>query len=552
MQAHRDETISIALERLAMVLGEAGAVPIPELVRALERAAERLRTKTVSDELPIDLVTQAEASRAAGVSRQAVNQWVRNGTLRSYAGSGSNGRYGPMVSLAEVAIAGNRRSRDVPFLGTRRRELLDFLLLIERDSVAPLAEGIRRAIEDERLDARIPEQTRVLAEFVVASMGVGEQQREFTPEGLHLLAALEPAFHVDTKTPFGHLAASLGLLVSSAAGHAGFDSPATALLGLTGFATIGSRYSGEGTDVARAVAAAATQVWASDWVERLLDAAFHVGELRPSPLTRFTASLTYLDNNRFLRKAQAAGVSISYSRGPGPLLPHRFFGAPIFHDMLSGVKRPAERWSFSRHGAEVGLPTDLDSGLNPFRVMNYEYGLLDPSISGIRRYCFSAADARQDLRSYVAALDARNRKRYLDYARAGLTRTLLQSNVELSAIDSEAHFDWWKDHIIRSSPQEVLLGLRDKRARQVAHALLVRTSLLPEVVEAAHADGALRDRLRIYVKNLEFDVIDARYRDDLRRGVSRLIKTGGVPMSEADAQEAADREIDEALATPTQ
>lgn len=547
MQSQRDESISIALERLALTLGESGAVPVAELVRALERAAERLRTKSVAAvEEPVDLITQAEASRTVGVSRQAVNQWVRNGVVHSYAGSGTNGRYGPMVSLAEIAIAANRRTRDVPFSNRRRRELLDFLSLVT--PAAPVAVEIQQALEDDSYPSRRPEQTRVLGEFVTASMGLGDQQREFTPEGLRLLSRLEPAIAVDTESAFGRLATSLGLLIRSAGGRAGFDSPSAALLALFGCATVGANYSGPDTDTGREIAAAAFEVWGEDWVERLLDAVFHLGELRKSPLTRFTASLTYLDNNRFLRTAQAAGVSIAYSRGPGPLLPHRFYGGPIFRDLMTGTARPTAPWGFSSASAQLARPAEVESGLNPFRVMNYEYGLLDPNLHGIRRYCFSTTDARRDLQAYVATLTPGERDNYVRYAVDGLTRTLLQQNVELVAIDAEQEFDWWKDHIIRSSEQEILLGLRDERARKVAHALLVSTSLLPEVVSAAHTDGALRDRLRIYVKNLEFDVIEARYRDDLRRGVTRVLKHGGITVSEAVAAETAAAEIQAMLA----
>ncbi len=548
MQNSRDESISLALERLALSLGEHGAVPVPELVRALERAAERLRTKSVSEELPFDLVTQAEASRSVGVSRQAVNQWVRNGVVSSYTGTGGANRHGPRVSLAEIAIAANRRSRDVPFSSGRRRELLDFLLLVEADSTAPVAREIRRAVEDDSYESHSPEQIRVLGEFVVASMGLGDEQREFTPEGLRLLSELEPALAVDTETPFGRLADSLRLLVRSAGGTSGFDSPATALLSMFGCATVGAIYPGDDADAGRKLRAAAQEVWGEDWVERLLDAVFHLGELRPTPLTRFTASLTYLDHNRFLRKAQAAGVSIAYSRGPGPLLPQRFFGAPILHDMLRDAPRPPEPWAFSpESSADDDRPAQLESGVNPFRVINYEFGLLDPNIHGIRRYCYSTSDARRDLRRYADTLSARDRHRYVEYAVEGFTRTLLAQNVELSAIDAEPEFDWWKDHVIRASEPEILLGLRDERARTVAHALLVSTSLLPEVVEAAHTDGALRDRLRIYVKNLEFDVIEARYRDDVRRGVSRVIKAGGLKLDESEARAIAESEIHGAL-----
>jgi hypothetical protein len=359
---------------------------------------------------------------------------------------------------------------------------------------------------------------------------------------------LEPSIAVDTAAPFGGLVDSLGLLVRSAQGNAGFDSPATALLALFGSATVGALYTDERGDVGRNLRGAAREVWGEDWVERLLDAVFHVGELRPSPLTRFTASLTYLDNNRFLRRAQAAGVSIAYSRGPGPLLPLHFYGAPILRDMMRDAARPPEPWAFTPESGADAWPVQLESGANPFRVLNYEYGLLDPEIHGIRRYCFSAPDARRDLRAYAASLSGRDRHRYVEYSVEVLTRTLLQQNIELSAIDSEPDFDWWKDHIIRSSQPEVLLGLRDERARKVAHALLVSTSLLPRVVEAAQTDGSLRDRLRIYIKNLEFDVIDARYRDDARRGVSRVLKTGGVALDKTEARTLAEQEIHSMLA----
>jgi hypothetical protein len=543
MQNQRDDSISVALERLALTLGDSGAVPVAELVRALERAAERLRTRSVAEEEPFDLITQAEASRSVGVSRQAVNQWVRNGVVRSYPGTGTSSRYGPMVSLAEVAIAANRRTRDVPFSGARRRELGDFLALVERSTGSPVAGAILSALEDDSYESHSPEQTRVLAEFVVASMGLGDQQREFTPDGLERLSRLEPAITVDTGSTFGRLADSLGLLIRSSSGTAGFDSPATALLSMLGCATVGALYPDENAAAGRAIADAARELWGEEWVERFLDAVFHLGELRRSPLTRFTASLTYLDNNRFLRKAQAAGVSIAYSRGPGPLLPHRLYGAPILHDLLAGAARPATPWGFSSQAASAARPEQLDSGLNPFRIMNYEYGLLDPNIHGIRRYCFSATDAARDLRRVAATYDATDRDHFLELAVESLTRTLLQPSIELAAIDSDSQFDWWKDHIIRSSEQEILLGLRDERARKVAHALLVSTSLLPEVVSAAHTDGALRDRLRIYVKNLEFDVIDARYRDDVRRGVTRVLKTGGLSLSEAEARSLAQEEI---------
>ena len=48
-------SISLSLERLALALGEAGAVPRGDLVRALERVAERLRTGPAKTEAPTDV-----------------------------------------------------------------------------------------------------------------------------------------------------------------------------------------------------------------------------------------------------------------------------------------------------------------------------------------------------------------------------------------------------------------------------------------------------------------------------------------------------------------
>src|SRR5215211_2194416 len=103
-------SISRALEELALALGRAGAVPRGELVRALERAAERLRARGSegATDVATDLVPQAEAARAIGVSRQAVNQWVRKGAVRSYITEDTNGRRAPLVSLAEIAVTANR------------------------------------------------------------------------------------------------------------------------------------------------------------------------------------------------------------------------------------------------------------------------------------------------------------------------------------------------------------------------------------------------------------------------------------------------------------
>lgn len=528
------EKLSDVVERLVLSLAESGAVPIPELVRALERAAERLRGPSEPLDVPSDLVTQAEAARSMGVSRQAVNQWVQKGLVRAYPGS----RNRSQVSLGEVAIAANKRSPP-QLTAERRRELVDFFGLIHDPSIKTLTAETERSLLEESTQSYADE-PRVLREFVIAAMDTGDRQREFTVEGAELLAALDPAFEVDLGTPFGRLADSLGLLVTSSGGRSGFDSAAGVVLGILGVATVGTRYPGAETDVAHAVAAAAQEVWGEVWLDRLYDAAYRLGETRPAPLARYTESLTYLDNHRFLRQAQPAGVSIAYSREPGPLVPERFYGSPIYLDILKG-RRQEPAWAFTPASAEAaGRPADLASG-NPFRVFAYEYGLLDSSVHGIRRYCFSSADVRAELRRATSRLTAQERTIYLRTAVDTLARTLALAHVELVAIDEG--FNWWQEHIVRSSEREVLIGLHDKRARKVAHALLVQTNVLPSVVEAADSDESLRDRLRIYVKNLEFDVVDARYRDDLRRGVARIVKGGGVAVPRDEALRLAEAEI---------
>lgn len=542
------ETVAAALEHLAITLGENGAVPVGELVRALERAAERLRLRNDPVEAPSDLVTQAEASRVVGVSRQAVNQWVRKGILHVYESAGPSGRSNPRVSLSEVAIAANRRM-PVPFSPVARRELLDFLDGVGSAGVGDLARSLHDSLNEDAPARDYSHGLQVLQEFVVAAMESGDRKREFTAEGVRRLADLRPEFVLDTDTDFGSLAESLGLLVHSSSGVSGFDSAATALLGLLGGATVGACYQGEDTAVAHAIAGVAGDVWGEDWVSRLYDAVYNVGGLRPPPLVRYPASLTYLDNNRFLRQAQSSGVTISYARGPGAVLPQRFFGAPVHYDILAGKRIESPVWAFTKEAAAaVGRPSRNPSAVNPFRVFNYEYGLVDASIRGIRRYCISGTDARRELTATLQMLPAAQRTRYRSTAVAALARTLAQPYVELVVIDAEEDFDWWKDHLVRASEREILIGLRDEEARRVSHALLVQTSTLPSVVEAAESDSALRDRLRIYVKNLEFDVIDARYTDDLRRGTARMVKAGGVTLDAAESLAMAEAEIDALLA----
>jgi hypothetical protein len=451
-----------------------------------------------------------------------------------------------MVPLSEVLVVANRAT-EAPFSATMRRQFLRLISLIEGWLDPALVERLTQTLEPNFSAGRRDEASRVLREFVTAAMGTSSMQQEFTPAGVQMLADLEPAIVVDEDTPFGRLAEGLGLLVHSSRRSSGFDSAATAILSILGCATVGQLVDHPDADVGRHFAKAAEEVWGEEWVDRLFDAAFHVEELSPAPLTRYTASLTYLGTNRYLRQAQSSGVSISYARNPGLALPESYFGEAVLADRLRGINSQPE-WSFSPELAQLALRTSQQNEGNPFRIFNFERGLLDLHIHGIRRYCLSSEDSAGALSARLAKLAPSQRAAYVECAVSNLSHTLMMPFIEIALVNNLRDFDWWKDHIIRSSPREILLGLRNARARRVAHALLVQTTMLPDVVESAETDSSLRDRLRIYVKNLEFGIIDERYHDDLRRGLVRVVKSAAETLSEADARNRAEVEVRRLLA----
>jgi len=479
------------------------------------------------------------------VSRQTVNQWVRKGILPSYVSEDGGGRRAPLVSLAEISIAANRR-RAEPFSAALLQQLTVFLNTLTRiPAVAPTADAIGSALEEgaERLaDRRSGDAGRVLREFLIAAMGTAGRQQEFTRAGVRMLADLRPSLTVRSDSGFGQLLDTLRLLIHSSDGSAGFDSPSAAILALLGAATVGARVDGPQASIAEQVAAAAAQVWGEDWVRRLFDAAYHADELASQPLTRCTAPLVYLGCNRFMRQAQADGISITYAASPGAILPQSYHGAPVLAEMLAGRGRSVQPWHFKK-GSEAVRAALHGSTKSPFRVFNFEYGLFDSSIHGIRRYCFSMERAREEFRMFSEQLPREDRVAYRDLAIETLAHALEKPYVEMTAVESPAAFDWWKDHITRSSPRETVIGLRGEKARSTAHALLVRASALPQILESGAGDAELRERLRVYIKNLDYDIIDERYRDDLGRGITRIIKAGAEHLSPDQALARAESEL---------
>ncbi|TNC29218.1 hypothetical protein [Amycolatopsis alkalitolerans] len=549
MTGNSELSISLSLEQLALALGEAGAVPRGDLIRALERAAERLRMGTAHAEKPTDLVSQAEAARSVGVSRQAVNQWVRKGVLSPYPATEGNGRRAPLVSLAEISVAANRW-RAEPVSTGFRPQLASFLeLLRETPELAETAEAISAAIEEGPGPRHDEDAARVLREFLVAAMGTEGRQQEFTRAGVQMLAGLRPAVAVDTDHGFGHLLDGMELLIRSSDGSAGFDTASAAILGLLGAATVGARIQREESRYGEQIARCAEEVWGEDWVRRLFDAAFHADELVSPAVTRYTAPLVYLGCNRFMRQAQADGVSITYAASPGAVLPQSYHGGPVLSELLAGHRHAVPPWQFEK-GSEAVRSALHRSAKSPFRIFNFEYGLFDDSIHGIRRYCFSMDRARYELSNFVEQLARKERTSYLELAVETLARVLERPYVEVATVEPPNVFDWWKDHLIRCSPRETLIGLRGERARKVAHGLLVRATFLPQVLDSGDQDPELRERLRVYVKNLNYDITDERYRDDLTRGTTRLIKSATEDLSRDAALARAEAEVTAMMKPP--
>jgi len=107
-------TESIAIRAVAEVakdMDALGAISSVVLAQELKHLAARLLVGQSSP--PIDLVTQSEAARILGVSRQAVNQWVASGKVQSYPNPDRPDR-APMVSLAEVQSFRGRTEEVAP------------------------------------------------------------------------------------------------------------------------------------------------------------------------------------------------------------------------------------------------------------------------------------------------------------------------------------------------------------------------------------------------------------------------------------------------------
>lgn len=537
-------SIGLTLENMALSLAESGAVSRHELVRVLERTAERIRMSDLGPTTflePDDLVTQAEAARVIGVSRQAVNQWIAKGLVSSHEAVDPKGRQTTLVSLSEVAVVGNRRPEG-GLSASLKRQFENFLNLLVDKLPANLIDGLVDALTPSNTPARESLSSDLLRAFLVSAMESDAGDGGFTHDTAGMLADLPPLLTIEPSHGYFHLADSMNLLVSSSDNTKGFDSPGTAVLSLLALATVGASMNHTHARIGLQIAGAAESVWANAWIDRLFDLAFQLDELSTPTLVRYTASMSHLTPNRFFRQAQSSGVSISYGRSPGLLLPQSYYGDPLLRDILARRPRP-NPWTLSPEAlANVQTAAKLPEQ-NPFRMFTFEKGLLDTTIHGVRRYVFSGEDARQRFRAYSDQLSRTEQIRYRELAELSLAHAMQTSLVDIVSIDKIDNFDWWKDHVIRASDREVVIGLRDARARVVAHAVRVRTSILPEVVAATPMEGMLRERVRIYVKNLDYSMIEERYLDDLRVGSGRLIHATTQKMSRLELEQAAEAEI---------
>ena len=96
-----------AVKGLARGLLLEGGLSATEVANILSTTAVEIGPSFTS-ERPEDLVTQAEAARIAGVSRQAINEWLVRGGIGKYPNPSRADR-APMVSLAEIrAVMGHR------------------------------------------------------------------------------------------------------------------------------------------------------------------------------------------------------------------------------------------------------------------------------------------------------------------------------------------------------------------------------------------------------------------------------------------------------------
>ena len=120
---------------------------------------------------------------------------------RAYRGPGEGGRQAPLVSLAEIGIAGSR-TVGPPFSVSLRRQLLEFIDRIDRVITPELADQLHARVESPvRSARRMEDSSRVLREFVIAAMGTSSMQQEFTHAGVQMLAELPPEIVVAPDTP---------------------------------------------------------------------------------------------------------------------------------------------------------------------------------------------------------------------------------------------------------------------------------------------------------------------------------------------------------------
>ena len=167
--------------------------------------------------------------------------------------------------------------------------------------------------------------------------------------------------------------------------------------------------------------------------------AYYADELASPAMTRYAAALVYLGSTgTCARRRPTASVSpMPRIAGCHPA-PRAIMAGP-------GAVRAAGRPRAGRTALAVreglgGFRTAAmyGSANSPFRIFNFEYGMLDDSIHGIRRYCFSMRHARDELRTFVSGRPRRERRAYLDLAVETFAHVLKKPYMEVATVETAA------------------------------------------------------------------------------------------------------------------
>lgn len=308
-------------------------------------------------------------------------------------------------------------------------------------------------------------------------------------------------------------------------------------------------------DIPRSVYRAARETWGEQWEREMFALCHRVMRAWPMPLEGFEGAYVYLTANRFYQSA-ADFYGANGRAAAGSLV-------TITHSTTSGLFSPMERLGSQRFAnlfpsAEPDRIAALPK--NPHRRANFEQGILNDAIPGIRYYQFAWPTTAKALKEWHEAIkDPQEQGRYRESAVDLAAQALSKPYIELTA--SEAPFDWVKQRLTRSSFTEQMISFRDPGTRdRIAHGVyLSRRGLAsaPEVdalmTQMVKTSGAplspivwLATALRGTAAEVVRDVLEAGalehrqaladYHEAARTGAVRMLKPAGERGDRAEAE----------------